>query len=154
MGKGEVNSEEHPLMHALIHTQRKRGHTVAQLACALDTGKSHWYRLKRNPAQVERCRKATLNNMAAYIGWPRDKVYAAAFRTFVIAHNEEPPDLAEILDFISRSKYSTGLRVPLGQAAPDHRALVINLFCELQVAVAWIAAYLSNHPQPNGSVDI
>lgn len=154
MGKGEVNRDEHPLMNALIHAQRKRGHTVAQLACALDTGPSHWYRLKRNPAQVERCRRATLDNMAAYVGWPRDKVYSAAFRTFTIAHSEESPNLTDISDFISRSKYSPGLRVPLGQAAPDHLALVIHLFCELQIAVAWIAANLSKQPPPNGPVDI
>lgn len=135
-------AESRTLMRALISAQRDREHTVAELACALGTSPSHWYRLKRDPALLAHCRKSTLRNMAAYINWPFDKVRAAVIGTFFSADHMPQESLEEILRFISRSEYSTGLLNPLEKAAPDHQALVIHLFCAHQAAAAWIAAHL------------
>ncbi len=148
MSEGTTVSEANPLIRAVVHSQQTRKHTVADLACALGTSPSHWYRLRRNPSLIARCRKPTLDSIAEYIGWPWQRVYAAAIGTFVESWSMEHARTADILSFIGRSEYSTGLKIPLDQAAPDHQALVIHLFCAHQVAVAWIAAYLKDGDVP------
>lgn len=123
------------LIRALRRRAYEQGHTIEDLANAIDVHPSHWYRLNVDPSLLSRCERKTLDGIARYLDWPIGRILLASGA--VTADDFEivlAPDRAieQALSAIEGGPYGTGLRTPLRQAAPDHQRLIAELYLASQ----------------------
>jgi len=91
---------------------------------------AHYYRIRKHPQQIARCRPEVLARFSEYVEWTLLDVYLGSGLI-------DPSDLwaaptsAEVLRKalinVARGRFASGLTTPLDDAALDHQLLIARL---------------------------
>ena len=118
------------LWQAIEAISMARGHRPSDVARFVGLHAAHYYRIRKHPQQIARCRPEVLARFAAYVDWTVLDVYLGSGLIDASDLWSAPASaevLREALVKVARGRFASGLITSLDDAAPDHQLLIARL---------------------------
>ena len=118
------------LWHAIEAVSLERGHRASDVARFAGLHAAHYYRIRKHPEQIARCRPEVLARFAEYVGWTVLDVYLGSGLidpSDLWAAPASAEVLRDALGKVARGRFASGVTTPLEEAAPDHQLLIARL---------------------------
>ncbi len=118
------------LWHAIEAVSLARGHRPSDVARFVGLHAAHYYRIRKHPQQIARCRSEVLARFSEYVEWTVLDVYLGSGLidpSDLWAAPTSAEVLREALVKVARGRFASGLTTPLDDAALDHQLLIARL---------------------------